>query len=202
MSGLEEIDGRADAYLALEYEASSAYNLFVYDDRDHAETLRRRLFESGAAEFAPRFGRLWVEEGKVAGMIACAPGGDVAKCRMKSAMLLSREGLLDPTSGFYRRLVLAGRTLLPQRPGDFYLSRIAVAPANAGEGLGARLLGECERQAGAAEAGRIVLEVAEDNPAAGFYERHGFARIGGESVKDEESGRTLAYLHFARAVEG
>jgi ribosomal protein S18 acetylase RimI-like enzyme len=200
VTGIEEIGGRSDDYLALEYEASRAYNEFVYDDRDHAETLRRRLFEAGAAEFAPRFGRLLVEDGEASGMIACAAAGEIVKCRMKSAMLLGREGRLDPASGFYRRLALAGRTLLPQRPGDFYLSRIAVAPKRGRRGCGARLLRHCEEQARAAGAARIVLEVSADNPAAGFYLRQGFAEIGGEAVTDEPSGRSLSYLHLARAL--
>jgi hypothetical protein len=45
-----------------------------------------------------------------------------------------------------------------------------------------------------------VLEVSADNPAAGFYLRQGFAEIGGESVTDEPSGRSLAYRHLARAL--
>jgi ribosomal protein S18 acetylase RimI-like enzyme len=66
--------------------------------------------------------------------------------------------------------------------------------------VGARLLDHCEAQARAAGAARIVLEVAADNPAAGFYLRRGFAQLGAEAVADEASGRSLSYLHLAKAV--
>ncbi len=58
------------------------------------------------------------------------------------------------------------------------LDRIAVLPASRGRGLARDLLTDLVDRARDLGAGRMLLEVAADNPAAiGLYEAHGFDTI-------------------------
>ena len=55
---------------------------------------------------------------------------------------------------------------------------VAVAPGRRGQGLGDRLVDELLRRAADHGAGSMMLEVRADNgPARGLYERHGFAEV-------------------------
>lgn len=67
---------------------------------------------------------------------------------------------------------------LPAYPvGMVHVARLAVAAAEQGAGLGARLLSEALRKAahaGEIAAARLVLVDAIDDSAATFYRRHGF----------------------------
>ena len=55
---------------------------------------------------------------------------------------------------------------------------VAVAPDRRGQGLGDRLVGELLRRAASGGAGSVMLEVRADNdPARGLYERHGFEEV-------------------------
>ncbi len=62
---------------------------------------------------------------------------------------------------------------------DAELQRIAVDPAYRRRGLGAELLAAVEGLVVGDGAGRLLLEVREDNAAAAaFYEAHGFEEVG------------------------
>ncbi len=62
---------------------------------------------------------------------------------------------------------------------DAELQRIAVDPAYRRRGLAGELLAAVEEQAAAGGAGRLLLEVREDNtPATAFYEARGFEEVG------------------------
>ncbi len=60
--------------------------------------------------------------------------------------------------------------------GDYYLQAVAVDPEARGGGIGSILLDHAESVATAAGSQRLVLDVAEDNPAAKrLYERRGMS---------------------------
>ncbi|GAA4338016.1 hypothetical protein GCM10023144_34510 [Pigmentiphaga soli] len=62
---------------------------------------------------------------------------------------------------------------------EVHLLNISVAPAAQGHGLGRALLDWVERRARALSALSVLLEVRPSNLVAlGFYERHGYRRIG------------------------
>ncbi|GAA4008827.1 GNAT family N-acetyltransferase [Sphingomonas humi] len=189
----------SDQYLALEAAASAAYNHFAYDDLGLARQATRLLFDRAVAEYAAPHGWLWLQDEVPAGMIACLSARDLKVARLKSALTLERSGLLAADADLRDRMQRAATVMLQPRPGDYYLSRIAVTPAARGTGVGDRLLVHLETEACAAAANRIVLEVAADNaPALRFYERHGFRRADTKAVTDPRSGRSLAYHHLAR----
>lgn len=72
----------------------------------------------------------------------------------------------------------AGFTLSRSAPGEEELLLIAVAPGHRGGGLGAALLHRLSDAAAQRGAERLFLEMRDNNPARGLYERHGFAPIG------------------------
>lgn len=54
------------------------------------------------------------------------------------------------------------------------LSHVAVTPDARGRGAGSRLVAHFERMAGRSGAARLCLATADDNTAAGLYERRGW----------------------------
>ncbi len=76
---------------------------------------------------------------------------------------------------------------LPAYPvGIVLLARLAVARQEQGKGLGALLLAEALRKAlaaGEAASARLVVVEAVDEPAARFYEHHGFVRAPGHPLR-------------------
>jgi ribosomal-protein-alanine acetyltransferase len=74
------------------------------------------------------------------------------------------------------------------------LTSIAVSPDAAGQGLGKRLLAAAEREASAAGATRMRLEVRADNgPARKLYERTGYRVIATLDGYYEDGAAALRY---------
>jgi ribosomal-protein-alanine N-acetyltransferase len=91
---------------------------------------------------------------------------------------------------------LAGYVLLLLRAGSdkARLYSIAVDPARRGQGLGARLLDDAERQARRAGAAELRLEVRIDNAAAvGLYEARGYRRFGRHEAYYEDGAPAWRY---------
>lgn len=75
-----------------------------------------------------------------------------------------------------------------ERPAGFALTRVivdeaellllATDPRQQRSGIGSALLRSVLSDAAERGAGRLHLEVRADNPAAAFYARHGFAKVG------------------------
>jgi GNAT superfamily N-acetyltransferase len=143
----EILPAQLAAYLALEAKAAAPYSRFVYDDETQAQALRALLFERGLSEFAPGFGRALLEGDRLLGMMACLPAHDLHERRRRAAVALARSGALRRHPSLRRRLGLAGRTLLQVRPGELYLSRIAVGAAHWGHGLAHVLMDRLEQEA-------------------------------------------------------
>jgi [ribosomal protein S18]-alanine N-acetyltransferase len=75
--------------------------------------------------------------------------------------------------------VVVGHAVASAAGDDAELQRIAVDPAYRRRGLAGELLAAVEARAAADGATRLLLEVREDNTAAGaFYESRGFVEVG------------------------
>jgi ribosomal protein S18 acetylase RimI-like enzyme len=189
------------AFLDLEAEASQPYGRFVYADSDESETIRRFLFDQGLCEFSPPYGRLLIEGGSILGMITCLPGEKARDIRLRAALALTKAGFLDQRSPLRHRVQLAAKTLIALHAGDYYLSRIAVVRSDRRRGIGSRLIEHFEEEGRKLGSGRLILEVdpaTED--AVRFYHRHGFREIEHRHVVDPDTGRSLEYLHMAKAI--
>jgi ribosomal protein S18 acetylase RimI-like enzyme len=197
-----ELGGCEAAYLALEAHASEPYTAFVYEDRAEAERVQRLLFDRDAGDLARGFARLAMIDGRPAGMLACIPGDQLVKARLKAALVLRKAGVFE-AAGTARRSSLAGQTLAKIAPDDFYLSRIAVAEPHRGQGIGKDLLLHYEAEGRRLGARRLVLEVSPRHPEAiRLYERAGFAITGGGEAEDAATHRRLAYHHMTKQLAG
>lgn len=94
-------------------------------------------------------------------------------------------------------LVLA----LPEnQPHRAEIAKMMTAPAFRGRGLARALLVEAERQAVAQGRTMLVLDTAEEDGAAGLYERHGFQRAGRlpDYALKPQGGLTATLLYCKR----
>ena len=133
-------------------------------------------------------------------MISCLRAADLGPARLRSAYLLARSGLLDGGHGTRARMELAAQTLMKLGERDFYLSRIAVAPAAHRTGVADRLMRHCLDRARETASTRLCLEVSSGNiRAIRFYKRWGFEALATRGVEHED-GRKLEYVHMAKPV--
>ncbi len=195
------IGGDEQTLLDLEFLASEPYTTFVFSSTDQALRVRRYLYERNLCEFSPPYGRLLRDQGRAVGLLAILDGAELTRCRLKATLALTKSGLLaeDPSLG--ARLQLAGQTLLKLRPDDFYISRVAAGQGERGRGLGRYLVRLAEDEARARSCPRIALEVSPSSTAAvQLYRREGYLEIDAREVQDPLTGRSLRYLHLAKAV--
>jgi ribosomal protein S18 acetylase RimI-like enzyme len=196
-----EIGPYASAFLELEGEASDPYNSFVYENKAQAIEIRRFLFESSLCEFSPPYARILLEDGRVLGMLACLTGNDLLRVRLKGALALSKAGVFTQSSALQQRMHLAGQTLIKPLAGDYYLSRIAVARAERGRGIGGFLMEQFEFKGRNLGCWRLTLEVAaHDEQAVGFYVQQGFSKMDLQRAFDTQTGRLLEYLQMAKLL--
>lgn len=188
-----------DEVLRLEDQAARVYNRFVFRDEALSRRIRRRLYRENLAEFSPPHGEILLEDAQVVGMVSFLEGGRVRRLRLRAAMLLRKSGLLSPQPGVLRRMKAVSGAALAPGSGDLYLSRIAVAPAERGRGIGTRLLDRFESAARERGAERLVLNVNEAaEGAASFYRHAGYEEVGRGTAVD--GGRSLTYLHMTKPV--
>ncbi|HEU4563479.1 MAG TPA: GNAT family N-acetyltransferase [Gemmatimonadaceae bacterium] len=196
-----DIGAHERVFLALEGEASRPYNRFVYGGGEAGDAVREHLFRQGASEFSPPYGRLLLHEGAPLAMLAVLPGTQLRQRRLAAAMALGRSDVARGDPDLMRRIRLAGDALLKVGADELYLARIAVAPAARGRGASDWLMERVLEEGAAGGFTRCVLEVAPENAAAvALYARHGFVEIARRDVRDELTGRTLAYAHMARPL--
>jgi ribosomal protein S18 acetylase RimI-like enzyme len=202
MQIITELGGCEASYLALEARASEPYAAFVYEDRAEAERVQRLLFDRDVGDLAHGFARLAMVDGRPAGMLACIPGDQLGKARLKAALVLRKAGVFE-APGTARRSSLAGQTLAKVASDDFYLSRIAVAEGHRGRGIGRALLLHYEAEGRRRGARRLVLEVSPTHPeAVRLYERAGFAITGRGEAEDVATQRRLVYHHMTKLLAG
>jgi ribosomal protein S18 acetylase RimI-like enzyme len=72
------------------------------------------------------------------------------------------------------RSLIAEAMLQKPRRDQLYLGHLAVAPGHRGRGIGRQLLDFAQAQARTRGLARILLDVAEDNPARRLYDRAGY----------------------------
>jgi ribosomal protein S18 acetylase RimI-like enzyme len=190
-----------EEFLALEAAASAPYSRFVFDSEARAAEARAVLWARGLCEFSPPAGRLFLLDGRPAGMIAALTGRELARRRLAAGVALATSELLAADPALRDRLRLAGRTLLKAAPDDFYLSRIATHRWARGRGVGAALLERVLEEGRRTGCPRCVLEVApESAAAAALYARFGFREVDRRVAEDPASGRRLEYAHLSRAL--
>jgi ribosomal protein S18 acetylase RimI-like enzyme len=197
-----ELRDDAAEILELEFAASEPYTRFVFSTPTHAQAVRQYLFDRNLGEFSRPYLRILRDTDDVVGMLAVLTGTELVGARLRAAVALRKSDLLAADAGVADRLQLAGRTLLKVQPDEFYISRIAVAQAARGRGLGERLLQEAEREAIRRGCARLVLEVAPESAAARrLYERERFTEIAVKKVVDPVTGRSLEYVHLAKSLD-
>lgn len=197
-----EIGGDESIVLDLEFAASEPYTRFVFATVHQALAVRRYLFARDLCEFSPPHLRVLRHEGTVLGMLAALSGKELAECRLRAALAITKSGLLTADSTVAPRLKLAGQTLLKLGPDDYYLSRIATAEGARGKGLGELMIRATEREARERACRRLALEVAPTSEAAvRLYQREGFQQTDARQVTDPATGRCLVYLHFVKVLD-
>lgn len=130
-------------------------------------------------------------------VVRCATAADVDAVVALETVCLGRDawsrglveqGIADqlPTVAYLVAEVggtVVGHAVASAAGDDAELQRIAVEPAHRRAGVASALLAEVRRRAAADGAGRLLLEVREDNVgAAAFYRAHGFAEIARRSA--------------------
>lgn len=193
--------------LALAAAASAPYASFAFGDPALAAAVDAYLFARDVAEFSPPAGRLFLVDGRPAGLVALLTGRELATRRLAGAVALTRSGLLEQRGpgdddDVRAHVRLAGTALLKPAADDLYLSRIAVHDAARGRGVGSALLEYVLDEGRRRRCPRCVLEVAPERAAAAYalYERHGFRETDRRLVRHPGSGRQLEYAHMARAL--
>lgn len=195
------VGGDEQTLLDLEFVASEPYTTFVFSSTDQALRVRRYLYEKNLCEFSPPYGRLLRDQGRAVGLLAVLDGAELTRCRLKATLALTKSGLLAEDPGLGTRLHLAGQTLLKLRPDDFYISRVAAAASERGRGLGSHLVRCAEDEARARGCPRVALEVSPLSVAAvQLYHRAGYREIDTKEVQDPLTGRSLHYVHLAKAL--
>lgn len=112
-----------------------------------------------------------------------------AQLAAKFSSLIARhpDAAADLIVGRGYRIVARGRA-------EIRLCDIAVASAERGRGFGSLLLRDLLEEADAAGAA-VVLSVWHDVPARAWYERHGFAAVGGNAQTYVEMRREYRSIH-------
>jgi GNAT superfamily N-acetyltransferase len=190
-----------DAYAELEFLASEPYARFVYGEPDVARRIHRRLIEQGLGEFGGAQSVLALDEqGRAVGMyVGPFDASSLGRERMRVARALMGDADFCSDPGFRERASLAKSAFLTLGPGDAYLSRIAVAPAARGLGVGSQLLRHFFARCEATGARRAVLEVSTEHVAASaLYAAFGFVPTGeGVSTSGHDE---LRYRHLAASL--
>lgn len=111
------------------------------------------------------------------------------------------EWMGERTPEFYEDLIAKGRMSVAERAGAVVgfvdaepgeLTRLFVSPADAGSGLGSRLLRIGVEAARLGHDGPIRVEATLN--AEGFYRRHGFRRIGDAAFSHGVGGPRIAVV--------
>ncbi|MDI3317776.1 MAG: GNAT family N-acetyltransferase [Bacillota bacterium] len=136
--------------------------------------LLTRLFREAGNLFSFRHVRFAEAGGRLLGLTLAYSADEERRERLRTGWLL----MLGLGGGFLARLgpLLSAQGLVAAvRPGEHYLSNIAVSPAARGQGVGSLLLAALEQEARAAGSRALVLDVETANHGAiRLYRRHGF----------------------------
>lgn len=194
-----DIDAYTDEVIRLSRMASRTYDRFVFDSPAQAARACRVLLEQGAGDFSPPHCVAVVEGGTLLGIIAGMSAEAMYEAGLRALMVLGRLDFVTPRSGVLRRMKLAAQTFAPLEPGDFCSTKLAVARAARGRGIGDLLADHQIREARRLGYRRLVVNVSPNHEAAiRLHERFGGHHLGQATVCDPETGRELTHLHTMR----
>ena len=192
-----ECAAHREELLELEAAASSPYTSFTYGDAAQAHAVAALLLDRGVAEWCPPACELLVSGRECVGFYAALDDAMLRRRRLGAALVLSKSDRLRTDTALADRLRLAGTTLMRAQPGDWYLSRVAVAPRARGAGHGRRLVDRYLEVGRAKGLRRAILEVAPGSDGAvRLYEAVGFRTLDERSCVDPGTRRELRYRHM------
>lgn len=193
---MTDIDEHTDEVVRLSRMASRTYDRFVFDTPAQAAQACRVLFEQGAGDFSPPHGVAAVEGGMLLGIIAGMSAEAMFETGLRALMVLGRLDFVTQGSRVVRRMKLAAQTFARLEPGDFCSTKLAVARAARGRGIGDLLVEHQLVEARRLGYRRLVFNVSPNHLAAQrLHERFGARRLGQATVRDPETGREFTQLH-------
>jgi len=193
----DDPDGRryAQAVVPLVHDAGRPYFDWLFGGPEAARGRLAGWSARASSEVALDRVTVLLDDGEPAGLFVALPGAELAACRKADAVALLRETESSERPAFVERLAAVRSLFAPVEEREWYLSKLAVAPARRGRGLGGRLA-DAYLAAGAEQGfTRFRLDVDAGNAAAlGLYESRGFR------VAHDRSSETagLRYLGLVR----
>jgi ribosomal protein S18 acetylase RimI-like enzyme len=161
--------------LPLVHAAAQAYFDLLFGGGDAARTQLAAWLARPSSEVALERTTLLLRDETVAGLFVALPGAALGGCRRADTHALLVAAGREGRQALLRRLETLRSLFAPVADDEWYLSKLAVAPALRGRGLGGRLLQAYLRAGEEAGFPRCRLDVEAGNAAAiGLYEAHGF----------------------------
>lgn len=191
-----DIDAYTDVVVRLSRMGSRTYDRFVFDSPAQAAQACRELYEQGAGDFSPPHCVAVVEGGALLGIIAGMSAEAMYETGLRALMVLGRLDFVTPRSGVARRMKLAGKTFAPLEPGDFCMTKLAVARTARGRSIGDLLVDHQLAEARRLGYRRLIFNMSPDHQAAQLLsDRFDALFFGQATVHDPETGRELTQLH-------
>ncbi|HXF97262.1 MAG TPA: GNAT family N-acetyltransferase [Gaiellaceae bacterium] len=178
--------------LDLIHEAGNPYYNWFFGGPEPARAALEALFASASSEISAARVTLLLTGDALAGMFIGLDGRELAECRLADALLLFRSAQGEERTALIRH-AKAARDLFATVPSDaYYLSKIGVARAARGQGLGRMLLDRFLAEGRRKGYRRFWLDVpATNSRALALYSSRGF-----EPVRKRRLGQ-LAYVEMA-----
>jgi ribosomal protein S18 acetylase RimI-like enzyme len=166
---------------------------------DNAQQTLSRLFEMKSNRFSYQFSEVISSSGEIAGLVVSYPGQLLRKLELPTALrVVQAIGI----SGFFRfvRQALPLIHFKEAEPDEYYISNIAVLPAQQGHGLGNQMLQLTEKKARQQGYRKISLTVdIENERALSLYCRTGFEVV--QTISVESLRRRIGYGDSYRMVK-
>ena len=141
---------------------------------DNARQILARLFAMRSNRFSYQFSQVFSPSGEIAGLVVSYPGLLLKSLELPTALrVVQAIGIF----GFFRfvRKALPLLNVKEAEPDEYYISNIAVLPAQQGHGLGSQMLQLIEKKAREQGYKKISLTVDIENEGAyALYCRTGF----------------------------
>jgi ribosomal protein S18 acetylase RimI-like enzyme len=166
---------------------------------EHARQALSRLFEMKANRFSYQFSQVISPSGEIAGLIISYPGLLLKSLELSTALrVVQAIGIF----GFFQfvRKALPLLNVKEAEPDEYYISNIAILPAQQGHGLGHQILQLIEKQAREQGYQKISLTVDIENERAfSLYCRTGFEVV--QTTSLESLRRRIGYEGSYRMVK-
>jgi ribosomal protein S18 acetylase RimI-like enzyme len=190
------------ATVPLVHEAAQTYFDWLFGGPNDALAHLDRWLRRPSSEVALERVILLLERDLVQGAYVALSGADLAACRKADGRALLTNTPRDGRPALLRRLGAVRSLFAPVAADEWYLSKLAIAPAARGRGLGGRLVEAYLDQGAAAGFTRYRLDVEADNAGAvKLYAAHGF-RVMHEASSDSAKMRYLGMTMEARRAAG